>query len=145
VKIPVKRLRFPRHLIPAACRTGAFLGSLLFPLLLLMPSLINLYVITEFQVNKEYISRNLCIQKEVKNSSCKGACYLKNRLEETREASAGIPENKILEELGFKFIPASDAYPPFICMTSGQIYPETTAKLLLVPAGSLFRPPDLIS
>lgn len=39
----------------------------------------------QFQLNREYIAKNLCIKKEVKNNCCQGSCQLSKRLGEQDE------------------------------------------------------------
>lgn len=36
-------------------------------------------------MNQEYIAKNLCVEKDVENSSCKGCCQLKKRVAENKE------------------------------------------------------------
>jgi hypothetical protein len=36
----------------------------------------------QFQLNREYIAKNLCVKKEVKNNCCQGSCQLSKRLGE---------------------------------------------------------------
>lgn len=47
-------------------------------------------IITVFKLNREYISRNLCINRFDKLSLCKGSCRLDEQLKkETREQNKG--------------------------------------------------------
>ena len=39
-------------------------------------------ILVNFQFNKEYIAKNLCVQKEVKGNCCQGSCHLKKQLKE---------------------------------------------------------------
>lgn len=50
-----------------------------------------------FKINQEYISKNLCIEKDVEGSTCKGCCQLKKKLNEQQEQKKELPplpENK---------------------------------------------------
>ena len=38
-----------------------------------------------FKLNQDYIAKNLCVEKEVKESKCKGHCQLTKMLEENKE------------------------------------------------------------
>jgi hypothetical protein len=34
----------------------------------------------EYAINKDYIAKNLCVQKNIPNNCCQGRCYLHERL-----------------------------------------------------------------
>ncbi len=53
--------------------------SLLF--LFIVQSTKNLWIITTFHINREYISDNLCVNRFDKIPTCKGQCYLDDQLE----------------------------------------------------------------
>lgn len=56
-----------------------------------LPSIILL----NFKVNQEYITNNLCVEKDIKESTCAGNCQLKKALEVFEK------ENPNQEELNF--------------------------------------------
>ncbi len=62
------------------------IGKYMFVLLLLvgivLQSSSKLIILINFQINKEYISKNLCVQKNIKGNCCKGSCHLKKELKE---------------------------------------------------------------
>jgi len=37
-------------------------------------------IYVQFQLNREYIAKNLCIKKDIKNNCCQGSCQLSKRL-----------------------------------------------------------------
>ena len=45
-----------------------------------------------FVVNQEQIARELCVEREVGSSCCKGNCVLKSRLEAINEPSENAPK-----------------------------------------------------
>lgn len=47
----------------------------------------------EYAVFKEYIAENLCVEKEVVGSCCKGKCFLEEKVKEVNDQSAES-ENK---------------------------------------------------
>ena len=48
--------------------------------LMLMQSLSQLFIYLNFQMNREYIAKNLCENRKKPKSCCKGKCYLKKQL-----------------------------------------------------------------
>ncbi len=52
----------------------------------------------EYLIHKEYIEKNLCVQKENPENSCHGKCYLHERLKKQSEHSDENSNNKIIPE-----------------------------------------------
>lgn len=45
----------------------------------------KLVILINFQINKEYIAKNLCEKKEEEENCCQGSCHLKKELAEDEE------------------------------------------------------------
>lgn len=45
----------------------------------------SLWIITSFQINREYIAENLCINRFDKIPTCKGQCFLNNELSQEQK------------------------------------------------------------
>lgn len=60
----------------------------------LLQSLSQLIVWAGYEVNLNYISKELCVNKKVKDSCCHGKCYLKKEMQQTesREQSSSVKE-----------------------------------------------------
>jgi hypothetical protein len=57
----------------------------------------ELIIIVSFKINQDYIAKNLCVEKDVAGSTCKGCCQLKKKLNEQQEQKKELPplpENK---------------------------------------------------
>jgi hypothetical protein len=50
--------------------------------LFLFPTFGKVWIIISFKINQDYIAKNLCVQRNVKNNCCHGCCQLKKRLAE---------------------------------------------------------------
>jgi hypothetical protein len=59
--------------------------SLLF--LFILQSTKNLWIITSFHINREYIADNLCVNRFDKIPTCKGQCFLDDQLENENKES----------------------------------------------------------
>lgn len=44
-------------------------------------------VLASFEINKEYIVKELCVQKEEPDNCCQGSCHLKKELEKQDDAN----------------------------------------------------------
>jgi hypothetical protein len=42
----------------------------------------------EYSIFKDYIAKNLCIKKDIKNNCCQGKCFLKKQIKEVDESSS---------------------------------------------------------
>lgn len=55
--------------------------SILLVLVFITPFIFKAFVIVNWLVNKQYITENLCVQRNEEVNTCKGACHLKANLE----------------------------------------------------------------
>jgi len=71
-----------------------FIDFLLAIIILLQP-FSSLWVYVSFKVNQSQIAKTLCVQKEIKNNTCKGKCQLKKRLANAeKETEKQFPSNQ---------------------------------------------------
>jgi hypothetical protein len=54
------------------------------------------FLLLDFLLNRDYISKNLCEKRAIKDNCCRGNCHLKKQMheEEKREGASGITEIK---------------------------------------------------
>lgn len=57
----------------------------------------NLFILTSFLINIDYISENLCINRFDKIPTCKGQCYLGDKLKENEKKEQKLPNFKTKE------------------------------------------------
>ena len=48
-------------------------------------------IFVSFKVNQDFIAKNLCVEKDIENSTCKGCCQLKKKLEDHNEKKEQLP------------------------------------------------------
>ena len=72
---------------------GVFIGLL--SLLILLGSFKEAAIYLSFKLNQNYIAKNLCVEKDIENSTCKGCCQLKEKLDENRaQEEKQVPERQ---------------------------------------------------
>ena len=72
-------------------RSPAFLLAIL----ILLQPFSSLWVYVSFKINQSQIAKTLCVQKEIKNNTCKGKCQLKKRLANAeKETEKQLPSNQ---------------------------------------------------
>lgn len=66
---------------------------------ILLQSFSKIIILVNFQINRDYISKNLCVQRDKKHNCCKGSCHLKKSLEaDDKKQDAPGPNFKNLKE-----------------------------------------------
>ncbi|AHW61225.1 hypothetical protein SAMN05444285_13149 [Draconibacterium orientale] len=51
----------------------------------------ELLILFSFKINQDYIAKNLCIEKDIEGSTCKGCCQLEKRMHEQDEQKKELP------------------------------------------------------
>lgn len=51
----------------------------------------ELLIFVSFKINQDYIAKNLCVERDVEGSTCKGCCQLKKRMNEQQESKKALP------------------------------------------------------
>lgn len=111
---------------------------------IIFQSFSKLIILANFQLNKEYISKNLCVKKAVKNNDCKGQCHLKKQLQK-EERSEHFPANslKAIKEVQIicqNFIPFR-FHSGLILVTN---FAPLNNLLILPHPFSVFHPPQVL-
>jgi hypothetical protein len=57
----------------------------------LIQSITKTIVMINYSLNKDYISKNLCEKRKVKNNKCNGSCHLKLKLKQSDDSGAKEP------------------------------------------------------
>lgn len=119
---------------------------LLFIFLFLFPEVQKMWIITDFEINREYIARVLCINRDKPEMGCNGKCHLKEQLQKTenpREEKSPTAVNDNRDQI---------YYPSFVSILKEPNHQNKTA----IPGYisnlnpsifiySIFRPPKTIS
>ena len=64
----------------------------------------------EYMLNKDYIAKELCKQKDDKQNTCNGKCHLRTQLEIFNEEAPNDKKNLKLEKTEILFIEEFNAY-----------------------------------
>lgn len=62
-------------------------------ILLLVPSLGNVFIYLNFKVHQEEIAKTLCIQREMKENKCNGHCFLSKQLKKEAQKEKHETDN----------------------------------------------------
>lgn len=68
--------------------------SILFLFVILFQSTSKLWIMGAFYLNRDYISKNICINRFDAVPICKGQCYLKKELKENEKQEQKFPDLK---------------------------------------------------
>lgn len=53
------------------------------------------YVWVDFKLNQEFIANNLCVEKDIEESTCEGNCHLKKELQKVEENKGNSQQDPI--------------------------------------------------
>lgn len=105
----------------------------------------QLFIISEFYLQRDYIAKNLCVNRFDAIPICKGQCFLNNELNKNqRNQEKNFPDLKFKEIQLF----ISNISLPKICVTQqdGEIitFQHTKEYPLSIFLFSVFHPPKII-
>lgn len=69
-----------------------------------MQTLSKFVIIVHFEINKDYIAKNLCVKKEEANNCCQGSCHLNKTLEEEDKKEQKSPIQNLVKEVEIQLI-----------------------------------------
>ncbi len=107
----------------------------------------QLWIMGAFFANRDYIARVLCINKDVPESGCNGACYLKKQLHKDREKQEKqSPDLKLKEVILFYETPqlpvvATMIFDPVAEKIKFAVYRDYVSRAYMPP---VFHPPALM-
>lgn len=109
----------------------------------LLPTFSQWGMIAYFQINKEYITRVLCENRDKPQLHCDGKCYLAKRLKaqqdkHDKETTERVQQTSLIQlfcESHFSF-----DFAPFVGLTHRQLFIYLIASYK-APIHGLFRPP----
>jgi hypothetical protein len=114
-------------------------------LLLVMAAYLIIPVIpvVDYLINKDYIAKNLCINKDKPKSCCKGKCHMVKQLQKTNQNTDNDPKNTNsrvqLKELNEYIISKTCSYTAEISSHTYFVYNIVTSDQLACSA--IFVPP----
>jgi len=104
----------------------------------------EMLIYISFKLNQDYIAKNLCIEKDVEGSTCKGCCQLKKKLEKQKDQKEALPVNQT-EKLDINLyaetrLVLQDIYPEV-----NEIKNDFILKYCFRPFKQIFHPPRMNS
>jgi hypothetical protein len=114
-------------------------------LLMLAQSFSKLFVVIEYNLNKDYIAKNLCINKAKLKLHCNGKCQMMKRLaEEEKQNSSNNNSSKIkIQELVFSN-EMNEPILPVVTYITLSYNEEPPLLKHNSPVCSIFHPPALV-
>ena len=111
---------------------------------LLLQTNSKLVFIADYYLNKDYIAKNLCENRNKPEMNCCGKCCLKKKLvndEKDQSPSSGSQRGK--EEVTLYYSPFSIEVVTYATTTIITEYSSYTAPLVSSSPGALLRPPQV--
>jgi hypothetical protein len=107
---------------------------------LLLQNFSKVFILVNYELNKKYITENLCENRDKPAMHCDGQCHLKKQLDK-EDKSEGIPMQSLKEKPGVQI--CEDFSPVvFTREISDTNFPSDTWYFIpAAPAHSIFQPP----
>lgn len=120
----------------------------IFSIVLILAIALHLFselgIYISFKINQDYISKNLCVEKDIPNSTCHGCCQLKKKLKTSEEQKEENPQSTNKKpEIQF-FNPGSAIAFSSPAKSYQIIIPKAIDTSILLTE-SIFRPPKEIA
>ena len=93
-------------------------------------------------MNQDYIAKNLCIEKDVEGSTCKGCCQLKKRMNEQQESKKEFPP-EMSGKQNIDFINQSGISCKVYFPDSEDIFDVEIDKYVTGISDRIFHPPKV--
>jgi len=109
----------------------------------LLQNFSKILVYVDFELNREFIAKTLCVKKEIRSNNCNGKCHLKKQLakEEKKEQS---PANSAREKVEIQFfseikININSCSPSFTTI----VIPDYSFSISDQHLRTVFQPPEV--
>lgn len=113
-------------------------------LLFVLQSTSNVWIITSFYINRDYIAKELCVNRFDKIPVCKGTCFLEKKIADNQKKEQKIPTAKEKEiQLYFspEIVSVCHLIAPIEYLTSIAVAKEAAIRSAF--PYSIFHPPKL--
>jgi hypothetical protein len=98
-------------------------------------------ILTSYMVNKDFIAKNLCENRDKPMMHCNGKCHLRKQLAE-QQKKEDAPVQSLKEKLELQFF--SKTTPLIFTEATPEIIPFNSSYLFFIPKtalASVFHPP----
>ena len=101
----------------------------------------ELLILTSFKINQDYIAKNLCIEKDIEGSTCKGCCQLEKRITQQEESKKEMPANTS-EKLEINFFAESNLIVENIFSELSILFSAISCIYTFQITHQVFHPPQ---
>ena len=104
----------------------------------------NIWIVSSFYINRDYIAKELCINRFDKVPLCKGKCYLEKKISDNEKQEQKIPSVKE-KEIQLYFCPETPVFHCFIAPIeiSKSIAVKQNDNIESTFLYSIFHPPKM--
>jgi hypothetical protein len=109
---------------------------------ILLQSFSKAFVILKFEMNRDYISKNLCVKKDEIKNCCKGKCQLKKEIEKDEKNNPSLPANNLKEKVEVQYFSAIKKINFFSRSKKTELNSPYLLSEYVSPHFSVFHPPQ---
>lgn len=100
----------------------------------------ELLIYVAFKIEQDYIAQNLCIEKDVEDSSCKGCCHLIKKLNEQQDHKNELPPVQT-EKMNISFYTQECEKRTLLVISSIKLWVKQQMEYQFLPYYTIFHPP----
>ncbi|MFK7807974.1 MAG: hypothetical protein AB8F74_09270 [Saprospiraceae bacterium] len=105
----------------------------------------DLITYVQFQINRDFIAKNFCINRDVKEINCHGTCFLNKTIKENKEKESKMPAPDNKEKTTTVYIlsetPSSNLTTSLIAKSQ---FPSFVNGYQFLYHFDIFHPPQLV-
>ena len=120
--------------------------TMLLILAMMGPTLSSHIVLIIFELNKDYVARNLCKNRTKPELQCNGKCFLQRKLRETQDSEKNNSQKSAQKNLNFFTVEPPPTFSLEICLFSNsalELFTYYNSVYFYNNLCSVFRPPKL--
>jgi hypothetical protein len=105
----------------------------------------KLAILIHFEMNRDYIAKNLCVKKKVASNCCKGSCQLNKQLLEQEKKDKQSPLQSIKNKAELSYFLNSKKIDFILTQTIEKKIFSFLFPKLITPMRAVFQPPELVT
>lgn len=98
-------------------------------------------IFVSFELNRDYIASNLCINRELPESGCDGQCFLMKKLKQSQQ-DEGTERPVVKREMAWQLCSAISDKPVLLPLRQSLIPASPYEAFLTAYPVSVFHPPE---
>jgi len=102
----------------------------------------KMLIVAEYELNKDYIARNLCVNRNKPKMHCNGKCHMMRKMKQEEKSEQENPERRAENKLEIICTAFSPAHLNHLLIVSTIQYPNLQVNTCAAFVAAPFHPPQ---